>query len=102
MHLFSSFSFGPVPCGSLNLLERRRAIGNTSAPMEKEWDMELGLEIKEWEERRRKLRRTPVGVSVGRLQQVRRASLHPRADGVWKEMRQVVREGARLPAQHSL
>lgn len=48
-------SFRTVPCGSLNLLERMQAIGRapgTSACMEKEWDMELGLEIKEWEDRR--------------------------------------------------
>lgn len=49
-------SFRAVPCGSLNLLERMQAFGrapDTSARMEKEWDIELGLEIKEWEDRDR-------------------------------------------------
>lgn len=55
-------SFRPVPCGSLNLLERKQEIGrapHTSAWMEKEWDIELGVEIKEWEDRRE--RKTHTG-----------------------------------------
>lgn len=55
-------SFRAVPCGFLNLPEKMQVIGrgpDASAWMEKEWDIESGLEIKELEDRGE--RKTHIG-----------------------------------------